>query len=138
MVKRIFSDLKLKEIDKASIQLTLPEDRNYFELAVMPDPEPGRAGIRISSTPKQGEILVYDRTRSDVETIPLFEATPKPTDTDLNNLLFAYRGISGNVDGNEIFVRTHPCIRRTMTAASRWIKKMIKERRKPPPSPTYH
>lgn len=58
VVKRVFSDLNLHESDKASLQLTLPPDRDHFYLAVLPDREISRPGINLSSVPKRRDTYI--------------------------------------------------------------------------------
>lgn len=143
-VRRVFKDIGVKSSDRVSLQLTLPPVGSYFKVTIIPDEiTDDRIGITLSSIPKEGEVIApaYQSMHSSlnieppiVKPIPFFPTAfdkPMVAETRAYNARLAYKSIAGNVDGNDMFARSHPHMIEIMTAVGNWAADLLGTRRKP-------
>ncbi len=141
-VRRVFRDIGVKKSDRVSLQLTLPPVGSSFKVTIIPhEITDDRIGITLSSIAKEGEVIapVYQSMHSSLNTepsivkpIPFFPSSgDKPTvaETRAHNARLAYKSIAGNVDGNDLFARSHPHMIEIMTAAGNWAADLLESRK---------
>lgn len=143
-IRGVLKDIGVSSTDKVSLQLGIPSADIGFLLTIRPySITDKRIGITLSTVTKDGAVIApafYDRSRwdeiiPDVKTLPFFpfsgENYIKQTrSVRAYNAWFAYRGISGNVDGSG-GTRSHPYLVEIMTSAAEWATPLLALRKKP-------
>lgn len=118
-----------------AIEIDLPPGGMSFRFTIRPEEvTDDRLGITLSSRVKDGEIIapVYEEGWQNPSVVRAFKFDEYPAvNGKAITVQHTYRGITGNVDGNNVSARNHPHMIEIMTAAANWSTALVAARRKP-------